>query len=91
MYRDVPRELAASNAWVESTASSFHGMLDFSRTTGVVRIVERDLPAPQRQGTALRLAQSSHSAHVPPGHAQQVLGCPRAQPGLAFASCGSPD
>jgi hypothetical protein len=45
MYRDVPRELAASNAWVESTASSFYGMLDFTRTTGVVRMVDRDLPA----------------------------------------------
>jgi hypothetical protein len=41
-YRDMPQALATSHAWVESVASSFYGMLDFTRTTGVVRFIERD-------------------------------------------------
>jgi hypothetical protein len=45
LYRNLPPDLAASNAWVESTMSSFYGMLDFTRTTGVVRMIDRDLPA----------------------------------------------
>ena len=43
MYRSLPPDLASSHAWVESTTSSFYGMLDFTRTTGVVRMLERDL------------------------------------------------
>jgi hypothetical protein len=41
-YSNIPQDLARSHAWVEAVASSYYGMLDFTRTSGVIRFVERD-------------------------------------------------
>jgi hypothetical protein len=45
VFRDVPEQWAASQAWIDSSFSHTYGLFDVTGTTGVVRFLEKDRAA----------------------------------------------